>query len=81
MSNEGVSPYTTKYVLKRREWPAPEAIAKDNKIYLAGVITAAWDDGTNFYAADVIPDSCATLNETHDKLTLKFKNALAYTVQ
>jgi hypothetical protein len=30
MSNEGVSPYTTKYVLKRREWPAPEAIAKDN---------------------------------------------------
>lgn len=30
MSNEGVSPYTTKYVLKRREWPTPEAIAKDN---------------------------------------------------
>jgi len=29
--NEGVSPYTTKYVLKRREWPAPEAIAKDKK--------------------------------------------------
>ena len=31
MSNEGVSPYTTKYVLKRREWPAPEAIAKDKE--------------------------------------------------
>ena len=29
MSREGVSPYTTKYVLKRREWPAPEAIAKE----------------------------------------------------
>ena len=23
-----VSPYTTRYALKRREWPAPEAIAK-----------------------------------------------------
>ena len=31
MYNEGVSPYTTKYVLKRREWPAPEAIAKDKE--------------------------------------------------
>lgn len=30
ISNEGVSPYTTTYILKRREWPAPEAIAKDN---------------------------------------------------
>ena len=31
MSNEGVSPYTTKYTLKRREWPTPEAIAKDKE--------------------------------------------------
>lgn len=28
--SEGVSPYTTRYILKRREWPAPEVIAKDN---------------------------------------------------
>lgn len=31
MSNEGVSPYTTKYILKRREWPAPEVISKDKE--------------------------------------------------
>ena len=31
MSNEGVSPYTTNYILKRREWPAPEVISKDKE--------------------------------------------------
>ncbi|MDY4901823.1 MAG: hypothetical protein SO116_03025 [Treponema sp.] len=77
-SNDGIS--FVEYKIPMSDL-AKADIAKDDKIYLAGVITAAWDDGTNFYAADVIPDSCATLNETHDKLTLKFKDALAYTVQ
>ena len=31
MSDEGVSPYTTKYILKRREWPTPEVITKDKE--------------------------------------------------
>lgn len=28
--NNGTSPYETKFILKRREWPTPEAIIKDN---------------------------------------------------
>ena len=31
-TNDGYGPFTTKMTLKRREWPAPEAIKKDNDV-------------------------------------------------
>ena len=54
-------------------------ISAGDTIYVAAVYSAHWDNGNA--AADVVPDSCATLTANHDSVIFNMKKALSYTVQ